>query len=56
MNWLSSKIIFLFETVPIGRNKLRVVKQIDPSTLDMPIPSMLLQPLIENADQTRTGG
>ncbi len=36
------------ETVRFG-DKLRVVKQIDPSTLDIPIPSMLLQPLIENS-------
>ncbi len=36
------------ETVRFG-DKLRVVKQIDPATLDMPIPSMLLQPLIENS-------
>jgi two-component system LytT family sensor kinase len=36
------------ETVRFG-DKLRVLKQIDPATLDMPIPSMLLQPLIENS-------
>ncbi len=28
--------------------KLRFVKDIDPDTLDMLVPSMLLQPLIEN--------
>jgi two-component system LytT family sensor kinase len=36
------------ETVRFG-DKLRVVKQIDPATLDMLVPSMLLQPLIENS-------
>ncbi len=36
------------ELVRFG-DKLRVVKQIDPATLDMPVPSMLLQPLIENS-------
>lgn len=36
------------ESVRFG-DKLRIVKQIDPSTLDMMVPSMLLQPLIENS-------
>lgn len=36
------------ELVRFG-DKLRVVKEIDPATLDMPVPSMLLQPLIENS-------
>jgi two-component system LytT family sensor kinase len=36
------------EMVRFG-DKLRVVKQIDPEVLDMTIPSMLLQPLIENS-------
>jgi two-component system, LytTR family, sensor kinase len=36
------------ELVRFG-DKLRVVKDIDPATLDMLIPSMLLQPLIENS-------
>ncbi len=36
------------ELVRFG-DKLRVVKHIDPATLDMLIPSMLLQPLIENS-------
>jgi two-component system LytT family sensor kinase len=36
------------ELVRFG-DKLRVVKQIDPETLDMLVPSMLLQPLIENS-------
>jgi two-component system LytT family sensor kinase len=37
------------EVVRFGRDKLRVVKQLDPATLDLIVPSMLLQPLIENA-------
>jgi two-component system LytT family sensor kinase len=36
------------EIVRFG-DKLRVVKDIDPSTLDMLVPSMLLQPLVENS-------
>jgi len=36
------------ELVRFG-DKLRVVKNIDPATLDMLVPSMLLQPLIENS-------
>jgi len=36
------------ELVRFG-DKLRVVKEIDPGTLDMLVPSMLLQPLIENS-------
>lgn len=37
------------EVVRFGPEKLRVVKEIDPITLDLPVPSMLLQPLIENS-------
>ena len=36
------------ETVRFGPN-LRVVKEIDPASLDVMVPSMLLQPLIENS-------
>ncbi|HEY4361583.1 MAG TPA: sensor histidine kinase [Bryobacteraceae bacterium] len=36
------------EMVRFGE-KLRFVKEIDPSTLDMLVPSMLLQPLVENS-------
>jgi len=36
------------EMVRFGE-KLRVVKDIDPETLDMLVPSMLLQPLVENS-------
>lgn len=37
------------EVVRFGEDKLRVVKEIDPRTLDLLVPSMLLQPLIENS-------
>jgi two-component system LytT family sensor kinase len=37
------------EVVRFGAEKLRVVKEIDPATLGMLVPSMLLQPLIENS-------
>jgi len=37
------------EVVRFGPEKLRVVKQIDPETLELQVPSMLLQPLIENS-------
>lgn len=37
------------EVVRFGRDKLRVVKELDPASLDMMVPNMLLQPLIENS-------
>jgi two-component system LytT family sensor kinase len=37
------------EVVRFGRDKLRVVKDLDPGTLDMIVPSMVLQPLVENS-------
>jgi two-component system LytT family sensor kinase len=37
------------EVVRFGRDKLRVVKELDPVSLDAMIPSMLLQPLVENS-------
>ena len=37
------------EVVRFGRDKLRVVKDLDPASLDVVVPSMLLQPLIENS-------
>ncbi len=37
------------EVVRFGAEKLRVEKEIDPRTLDVMVPSILLQPLIENS-------
>ena len=37
------------EVVRFGRDKLKVVKQLDPASLEVMIPSMLLQPLVENS-------
>ncbi len=37
------------EVVRFGRDKLRVVKELDPASLDIMVPSMLLQPLVENS-------
>jgi two-component system LytT family sensor kinase len=37
------------EVVRFGRDKLHVVKELDPASLDVMIPSMLLQPLVENS-------
>jgi len=37
------------EVVRFGRDKLRVVKELDPASLDVVVPSMLLQPLVENS-------
>ena len=37
------------EVVRFGVEKLRVVKELDPRTLDVLVPSILLQPLIENS-------
>src|SRR5579875_2877556 len=37
------------EVVRFGTDKLRIVKEIDPRTLGLPVPSMLLQPLVENS-------
>src|SRR5215469_15006220 len=37
------------EVVRFGRDKLRVVKELDPTSLDVMVPSMLLQPLVENS-------
>lgn len=36
------------EVVRFGTEKLKVVKEIDPGTLDVQVPGILLQPLIEN--------
>ena len=37
------------EVVRFGRDKLRVVKELDAASLDAMVPSMLLQPLVENS-------
>ncbi|HXY14377.1 MAG TPA: histidine kinase [Terriglobales bacterium] len=37
------------EVVRFGRDKLRIIKELDPASLDVMMPSMLLQPLIENS-------
>jgi two-component system, LytTR family, sensor kinase len=37
------------EVVRFGAEKLQVVKEIEPLTLELPVPSMLLQPLVENS-------
>jgi two-component system LytT family sensor kinase len=37
------------EVVRFGPDKLQVVKDLDPASLDVMVPSMLLQPLIENS-------
>ncbi|MBZ5513252.1 MAG: histidine kinase [Acidobacteriia bacterium] len=37
------------EVVRFGKDKLRVRKNIEPDTLDLVVPSMILQPLVENA-------
>src|SRR5438067_1270926 len=37
------------EVVRFGRDKLRVVKELEISSLDTMVPSMLLQPLVENS-------
>ncbi|HVT95948.1 MAG TPA: histidine kinase [Acidobacteriaceae bacterium] len=37
------------EIVRFGAEKLSVEREIDPQTLEIPVPSMLLQPLVENS-------
>jgi two-component system, LytTR family, sensor kinase len=37
------------EVVRFGRDKLRVVKDLQPGSLDVMVPAMLLQPLVENS-------
>jgi two-component system LytT family sensor kinase len=37
------------EVIRFGQDKLRIVKEIDEQTLPLMVPSMLLQPIIENA-------
>ena len=37
------------EVARFGRDKLKVVKELEPASLDHMVPSMILQPLVENA-------
>ncbi len=37
------------EVVRFGRDKLRVVKDLEPASLEVVVPTMLLQPLVENS-------
>jgi two-component system LytT family sensor kinase len=37
------------EVVRFGADKLKVVKELEPETLELPVPSMILQPLVENS-------
>ena len=37
------------EVVRFGEDKLRVVKELAPESLDVMVPGMLLQPLVENS-------
>jgi two-component system LytT family sensor kinase len=37
------------EVVRFGRDKLQVMKELEPGSLDVMVPSMLLQPLVENS-------
>jgi two-component system, LytTR family, sensor kinase len=37
------------EVVRFGRDKLKVIKELEPASLEVMVPSMLLQPLIENS-------
>jgi two-component system LytT family sensor kinase len=43
------------EVVRFGRDKLRIRKEIEPEALDMILPSMILQPLVENATRHGVG-
>jgi len=51
---LSSEIEFIedylsLERARFGEEKIRFSKEIDPRSLDVPVPAMVLQPLVENA-------
>lgn len=37
------------EVVRFGQDKLRFIKELDPASLDLMVPNMLLQPLVENS-------
>jgi two-component system LytT family sensor kinase len=51
---LRDEIAFLddyldIEVVRFGRDKLQVIKELDPASLEVLVPSMMLQPLVENS-------
>jgi two-component system LytT family sensor kinase len=51
---LSEEITFIddyldIEVVRFGRDKLKVIKDLQPASLDVLVPSMMLQPLVENS-------
>lgn len=51
---LSEEINFIddyldIEVVRFGRDKLKVIKDLDPHSLEILVPSMMLQPLVENS-------
>jgi len=37
------------EVIRFGKDKLKVVKELDPASLDVVIPTMLIQPIVENS-------
>src|SRR5208282_4017080 len=37
------------EVIRFGRDKLKVVKELDPASLDVMVPAMLIQPMVENS-------
>ena len=51
---LSEEVEFIdnyldIEVVRFGRDKLQVIKELEPESLEMMVPAMLLQPLVENS-------
>ena len=51
---LSEELSFIddyldIEVVRFGDEKLQIAKELDPSTLEMQVPSMILQPIVENS-------
>ena len=44
-----SEFDLLDRTLSIGETRLKVVKRIEPDTVDLIVPSMILQPLVENS-------
>jgi two-component system LytT family sensor kinase len=37
------------EVIRFGRDKLKVVKELDPASMDIVVPTMLIQPIVENS-------